>query len=56
MKLKSTTVDGKIEWAVAGELVDASVRHEVERALEAYDIGSSAISDARINDTRRSHV
>jgi len=36
MKTKSTTVDVKIAGAVAGKLVNASVRHEVEHALEAY--------------------
>jgi undecaprenyl pyrophosphate synthase len=36
MKTKSTTVDVKIAGAVAGKLVNAKVRREVERALEAY--------------------
>jgi hypothetical protein len=36
MKTKSNIVDVKIAGAVAGKLVNASVRHEVERALEAY--------------------
>jgi undecaprenyl pyrophosphate synthase len=36
MKTKSTTVDVKIAGAAAGKLVSASVRREVERALEAY--------------------
>ena len=36
MKTESTTVDVKIAGAVAGKLVNASVRHEVEHALEAY--------------------
>jgi hypothetical protein len=35
MKTKSTTVDVKIAGAVAGKLVNAKVRREVERALEA---------------------
>jgi hypothetical protein len=35
MKMKSTTVDVKIAGAVAGKLVNAKVRCEVERALEA---------------------
>jgi hypothetical protein len=35
MKMKSTTVDLKIAGAFAGKLVNASVRHEVERALKA---------------------
>jgi undecaprenyl pyrophosphate synthase len=36
MKMKSTTVDVKIAGAAAGKLVNASVRREVESALEAY--------------------
>jgi hypothetical protein len=36
MKTKSTIVDIKIAGAVAGKLVNAKVRREVERALEAY--------------------
>jgi hypothetical protein len=36
MKTKSTIVDIKIAGAVAGKLVSAKVRREVERALEAY--------------------
>ena len=36
MKTKSTIVDIKIAGAVAGKLVNASVRREVEHALEAY--------------------
>ena len=35
MKTKSTTVDVKIAGAVTGKLVNASVRREVESALEA---------------------
>jgi hypothetical protein len=36
MKTKSTTVDVKIAGAAAGKLVSASVRHEVEHALDVY--------------------
>jgi len=36
MKTKSTIVDIKIGGAVAGKLVNANVRREIERALEAY--------------------
>ena len=36
MKTKSTIVDIKIAGAVAWKLVNAKVRREVERALEAY--------------------
>jgi len=36
MKTKSTTLDVKIAGVVAGKLVNTSVRHEVEHALEAY--------------------
>jgi hypothetical protein len=35
LNMKSTIVDIKIAGAVAGKLVNASVRHEVEHALEA---------------------
>jgi hypothetical protein len=36
METKSTIVDIKIAGAVSGKLVNAKVRREVERALEAY--------------------
>ena len=36
MKTKSTIVDIKIAGAVAGKMVNASVRREVESVLEAY--------------------
>jgi hypothetical protein len=36
MKTKSTTVDVKIAGAAIGKLVNAKVRREAERALEAY--------------------
>jgi hypothetical protein len=36
MKTKSTIVDIKIAGADAGKLVNAKVRREVERTLEAY--------------------
>ena len=35
MKTKSTIVGIKIAGAVAGKLVNAKVRHDVEHALEA---------------------
>ena len=36
MKTKSMTVDIKIAGSATGKLVNAKVRREVERALEAY--------------------
>ena len=36
MKMKSMTVDIKIAGSATGKLASASVRREVERALEAY--------------------
>jgi hypothetical protein len=48
MKTKSTTVDVKIAVAVAGKLVKAKVRREVERALKAYpDANQLIINIAR---------
>jgi hypothetical protein len=48
MEMKSTTADVKIAGAVAGKLVNAKVRREVERALEAYpDADQLTINIAR---------
>jgi undecaprenyl pyrophosphate synthase len=48
MKTKCTTVDVKIAGAVAGKLVNAKVRREVDRALEAYrDANQLIINIAR---------
>jgi len=48
MKVKRTTVDVKIAWTATGKMVNASVRREVESALEAYqDANQSIINIAR---------
>jgi hypothetical protein len=60
MKTKSTIVDIKIAGAVAGKLVNAKVRREVERALEAYPdadqrvrpFSRSRVCDKRDNNSR----
>ncbi len=43
MKTKRTIVDIKIAGAVAGKLVNATVRHEVEHALKAYSDANQLI-------------
>jgi len=54
MKTKSTIVGIKIAGAVAGKLVNASVRHEVEHALEAYSTPLLVSRLQSLNHGRRS--
>jgi undecaprenyl pyrophosphate synthase len=53
MKMKRTTADVKIAGAVAMNLLNAKVRREVERALEAYPDANQLILNIALKYTDR---